>query len=119
VHGNWKSLIRLHNGNSLTAVPLFLPEDEAIPAKEVPAPAAFTREFIADHEILQREAKSSGGAITVLAYSVVALIALSLLALLAWGLHRVAAAAGAGDRRPDDRQPPAAPAGPPRVAAAR
>ena len=36
VNGNWKSLIRLHHGNSLTAVPVFLPRDQAIPAKEVP-----------------------------------------------------------------------------------
>ena len=40
VHGNWKALIRLHNGNSLTAVPIFLPSDEALKAKEVPAEAS-------------------------------------------------------------------------------
>ena len=39
----WKALIRLHNGNSLTGVPIFLPRDAAIPAKEVPARARFSR----------------------------------------------------------------------------
>jgi hypothetical protein len=89
VYGNWKALIRLHNGNSLTVAPIFLPEDKAIPAKEVPAPAQFTREFVPDHEVLQREQKSSAPALTILAYGVVVLIALGLLALLAWGLHRL------------------------------
>ena len=89
VHGNWKALIRLHNGNSLTAVPIFLPSDEALKAKEVPAEASFQRAFVADHEILQREQKSAAPGLTVMAYLVVVAIALSLLALLAWGLHRL------------------------------
>jgi hypothetical protein len=91
VHGNWKALIRLHNGNSLTAVPVYLPEDEAIPVKGVPAAARFGRSFIADHEILQREQKSAAPVLTVIAYGVVIAIALSLLALLAWALHRLSA----------------------------
>jgi hypothetical protein len=94
VYGNWKSLIRLHNGDSLTAVPVFLPEDEAIPAKEVPASARFERPFVADHEILQREQKGGSAVLTALAYGTVVAIALSLLALLAWGLHRLAAEPG-------------------------
>ena len=89
VYGNWKAMIRLHNGNSLTAIPVFLPEDTAIPAKEVPAQARFSREFTADHVLLQREQKSSAPGLAVGAYLVVLLIALSLLALLAWGLHRL------------------------------
>ena len=59
VHGNWKALVRLHAGNSLTALPVFLPEDKAIPAREVPATASFTRDFVPDHEILQREQKAA------------------------------------------------------------
>jgi hypothetical protein len=95
VHGNWKALIRLHHGNSLTVAPIFLPEDRAIPAKEVPAPAQFTREFVPDHEVLQREQKSAAPALTVIAYGVVVLIALGLLVLLAWGLHRLSTASSA------------------------
>jgi hypothetical protein len=89
VHGEWKALLRLHHGNSLTAVPIFLPRDAAIPAPEVPADPSFTRTFVADHKILQREQKDVAGALPAIAYAVVAAIALGLLALLAWGLHRL------------------------------
>ncbi|MFL5846027.1 MAG: hypothetical protein ACJ762_15170 [Solirubrobacteraceae bacterium] len=89
VNGEWKALVRLHHGNSLTAIPIFLPADQALKAKEVPADPTFTRTFVADHEILQREQKSTSGALPPIAYGVVAAIALSLLALLAWGLHRL------------------------------
>ena len=98
VHGNWKALIRLHSGNSLMVAPLFLPEDTAIPAKEVPARARFERTFVADHIVLQREQKSTAPALTGIAYGVVIAIALSLLALLAWGLHRLGTPPG--ERRP-------------------
>jgi hypothetical protein len=94
VHGNWKSMIRLQRGNAIDAVPIFLPDDPAIPAAEVPATATFTRKLIPDSEVLQREQKTSvAGPLTAAAYSVVAGIALALLALLAWGLHRLAVTA--------------------------
>ncbi len=89
VHGNWKALIRLHNGNSLTTLPIFMPSDKAIPAKEIPATARFERAFVPDHEVLQREQKSAAPALTGIAYAVVVGVALSLLGLLAWGLHRL------------------------------
>jgi hypothetical protein len=90
VHGNWKAMIRLHDGNSLTALPIYLPRDEAIPVGEVPAQAQFTRAFEDEHQLLQRESKGGPALLTALAYSTVAGIALSLLALLAWALHRLA-----------------------------
>jgi hypothetical protein len=94
VHGNWKALVRMQHGDSLTAVPVYLPEDPAIPAEGVPASAHFERPFVADHEILQREQKSTAPALTVIAYGVVIAIALSLLGLLAWGLHRLSVEPG-------------------------
>jgi hypothetical protein len=100
VNGNWKALVRLHRGNALMAAPIFLPNDPAIPAKEVPADASFTRPFVADHEILQREQKSAAGALTAIAYGVVVAIALALLVLLAWGLHRLATAGTTEPARP-------------------
>jgi len=90
VHGNWKAMIRLHDESSLTALPIYLPRDEAIPVGEVPAPAQFTRAFEDEHQLLQREAKGGPAFLVALAYSTVAGIALSLLALLAWALHRLA-----------------------------
>ena len=110
---DWKSLIRLHVGRSLTAIPVFLPEDPAIPAPAVPARPRFERTFVTDHEILQREQKDDvAGALPPLAYGVVLAIALSLLGLLAWGLHRLAATptraqAGSSDRGRATSIPPA------------
>jgi hypothetical protein len=109
VHGEWKALIRLHEGRALMGVPIYLPDDPAIPAAGVAAPARFERTFVADKEILQREQKSTAAALPPLAYAVVAAIALSLLALLAWGLHRLAASAArpprAGDPDPETPRP--------------
>jgi hypothetical protein len=98
VHGTWKALVRLHEGDSLTALPLYLPEDPAIPAPAVAAPAQFERSFVADHEILQREQKDAAGWLTVAAYAVVVAIALALLTLLAWGLHRLGTHTGEPSR---------------------
>jgi len=90
VHGDWKTLIRLHEGSSLTALPIFLPPDEAIPAAEVPASPTFTRPFVDETQILQREKTGGSTALAAVAYASVGAIAISLLALLAWGLHRLA-----------------------------
>jgi hypothetical protein len=90
VYGDWKTLIRLQVGKSLTAIPVYLPDDPAIPAKEVPALPRFTRTFIADHKILQREQKSAAAALWAIAYAVVIAITIALLILLAWAVHRVA-----------------------------
>jgi hypothetical protein len=91
---DWKTMIRLHEGNSLTAIPVYLPADPAIPVDGVPATDGATRTFIPDHEILQREQKTAAGWLWAVAYALVAGIALGLLVLLAWGLHRIAATAG-------------------------
>jgi hypothetical protein len=99
VHGDWKAMIRLHDGNSLTALPIYLPRDAAIPVGETPAPAHFTRAFSDEHQLLQREAKAGSPIVTTLAYSAVAGIALSLLVLLAWGLHRLAVGLRPAPRR--------------------
>jgi len=90
VYGGWKSTFRVQQGDALVSLPLFLPKDEAIPAKEVPAEASFTRAFLADHEVLQRERKEDvPGALTMAAYLTVLAIALSLLALIGWSLLRI------------------------------
>ena len=90
VHGSWKAIIRLHEDSSLTALPIYLPRDEAIPVGETPASAQFTRTFVDEHQLLQREAKGGPAFLVALAYTTVAAIALSLLALIAWALHRLA-----------------------------
>jgi hypothetical protein len=103
VSGDWKTIIRISRGNTLSGLPVYLPRDTAIPAKEVPALPSFTRTFRPDHEILQREQKDGvASALPPIAYAVVAGIALGLLVLIAWGLHRfalVAPGAGPAPRR--------------------
>jgi len=90
VGSDWKTTVRMSRGNTLSSMPIYLPEDPAIPAEGVPAAASFEREFVADHEILQREQKDAAGWLTAFAYLLVASIALSLLVLIAWALHRLA-----------------------------
>jgi hypothetical protein len=92
VGGDWKTLVRLHRGGQVLGAPIYLPRDEAIPAPAVPARASVTREFISDHQLLQREQKQGvPGWLDAAAHLVVLAIALSLLAVLAWGVGRLAA----------------------------
>ncbi|HEY6551448.1 MAG TPA: hypothetical protein VIY71_09655, partial [Solirubrobacterales bacterium] len=106
VSGNWKTMVRLHEGDSLTALPIYLPRDGAIPVGEIPATHSFTREFRDEHKLLQREQTGGSPVLVAIAYSVVAGVTLGLLALLAWALHRLSA--GVRPRR-RIRRAPAAP----------
>lgn len=92
VGGSWKTMVRMSNGNTLSSMPIYLPDDPAIPVEGVPAKPSFERMFVADHEVLQREQKDAAGWLTVFAYLVVASIAFALLVMLAWSLHRLAVA---------------------------
>jgi len=105
VDGNWKAMVRLHKGHSLAALPIFLPRDPGIPVGEVAAPASFSRAFGDEHQLLQREQKGGAPLLVALAYTTVVAIALALLALLAWGLHRLAF--GPPRRRPATAARPA------------
>jgi hypothetical protein len=102
VHGGWKSTLRVHQGSSLVAVPIFQPEDRAIPAPETPATAGFTRGFQPDIVVLQRERKFDvPRALGAVAYLTVLAIALALFALIAWSLLRIDA--GGPARRREGR----------------
>ena len=89
VYGKWKTLLRLGTVGSLQAVPIYMPADPAIPAKGVAAPASFTRPFVADKKILQREAV--GGSVNLMraAYAALGLIALIWIAAMSLGLRRL------------------------------
>jgi hypothetical protein len=89
VHGEWKALLRLHKDRMLAALPIFLPRDDGIPADEVPAPSSFTRPFVSDKSILQREFTGGPGWLEALAYSVLAAIFIGWIWLIAWGLSRL------------------------------
>jgi hypothetical protein len=100
VYDGWKSTMRIQQGDALISMPLYMPRDQAIPAEEVPAKANFTRGFVADHKVLQRERKENvPGVLTLIAYLTVLAIALGILALIAWSLLRV----DRGEARPARR----------------
>ncbi len=87
---DFKTLLRVHDGRDLSALPVWLPADSAIGVGEVAAPAAFTRALRPEIEILQRERNLDvpswlWGASSL----VVALCSLALVAALAWGVERV------------------------------
>jgi hypothetical protein len=89
VYGKWKAMLRLENGRAVRAVPVYLPEDSAIPAKEVPATVHFTRPFVRDKKILQREAVGGSTWLATPAYLLLLAIATVWLITLGWGLQRL------------------------------
>jgi hypothetical protein len=112
VYGDWKTILRVQDGRTIMGVPIYLPADSAIPgAKLVPASASFTRPFVADHDLLQRERKDDiPGWLWTAACLVVLALSLIFMASLAWGVARVARS-GAGDGTPPapDAEPAARP----------
>jgi hypothetical protein len=103
IHGDWKTLVRLHNGTDLTAAAIYLPEDPAIPAKEVPATQQIDRPFVAEIDLLQRERKDDQPAwLWAGASAIVLALYLAFFGALAWGVGRLS-------RRWDDEVPPPSP----------
>jgi hypothetical protein len=89
VEGQWKALIRLHNGRVMISAPIFMPEDQAIDAEEVPAEPEFTREFVLGEELLLREAQDAPGWITLLAYVLAFAIIVVWVASVGWGVRHL------------------------------
>jgi hypothetical protein len=89
VHGEWKANLRLQSGRRLAALPIYLPEDRAIPAAEVPAEARFTRTFVADKDLLQREQTGGEPWLEWTAYLTVVTIFALWVGSIAWGLGRL------------------------------
>jgi hypothetical protein len=101
--GDWKSIVRLHDGSALLGSPVYLPEDSAIPAREVPARASSSRPFVRDSEILQRERKRDApGWLWAVASATVLALYLVFLSALAWGVGRFS-----GDTARDESSPDA------------
>ena len=89
VYGKWKTLLRLATVGSLQAVPIYMPADPAIPAKGVQATPTFTRSFVADKKVLQREAVGGPVNLERAAYAMLGLLALIWIASVAFGLRRL------------------------------
>jgi hypothetical protein len=86
VHDSWKTTLRLQRGSDVIAVPIYMPEDKAIPAKEIPAATTFSREFVLDKKLLQREQKHGVPSyLWSIAYAVVGLLAVLALVCIGAG----------------------------------
>jgi hypothetical protein len=91
VYGDWKVTVRLQKGAAVMGLPVYFPNDPAIPVGAVPAQANINRAFVRDKKNLQREQKGDvSGIVTGLAYAAMLLIWLGMLTALAWGLARLA-----------------------------
>ena len=108
VDDDWKTLLRVHDGRLLAAVPIHLPEDPAIPAGEVAATDGVARPVVPEIDVLQRELQASGGALWTVANLVVLACTVAIVAAMAWGVGRYARRGGAGARagRPVDHRVP-------------
>jgi hypothetical protein len=90
VWGSWKTLLRVQDGSTMAAVPIFLPADPGIGAKELPAQAESTRPFVQEITVLQRERNLDHPAwLFTVASLVVLFCMLVLIAALAWGAGRI------------------------------
>lgn len=90
VWGTWKTLLRIQDGYTMAAVPIWEPADEAIPADEVPAQPEMTRPFVFENTILQRERDPSAPEWLFTAGSIlVAIFTLMVIAGLSWGAGRI------------------------------
>jgi hypothetical protein len=91
VYGEWKTTIRLHRAHEILGLPIHMPTDPEIPwAPGVAAKHHFTRSFVNDHQLLQREQKPGVASWLRTAAPVFVLVfSLGFLSLLAWGLGRL------------------------------
>jgi hypothetical protein len=101
LHGTWKTLLRIHDGRTLTAMPIYLPADEALGEDEIPAEDGMTRAAIPEIEILQRELTDSGGGLWAVANLVVLFCTLALIAAISWGVGRYSRRASVREPRAD------------------
>ncbi|MGX1812020.1 hypothetical protein ACWIGI_40410 [Nocardia sp. NPDC055321] len=90
VHGTWKTVLRIQDGRTQTALPVYMAADPGIGAAEVPALASFRRDFVAEITVLQRERSFDHPAwLFTAAGLVVLLCSLALIAALSWGAARI------------------------------
>lgn len=90
VYGEWKTVLRLHDGRTITALPVYLPDDPAIDAEGVPALNEFNRPFVAEITVLQRERSFDHPAwLYTAACLVVLACSLALIWALSWGAARL------------------------------
>jgi hypothetical protein len=91
VTGRWKTMLRLHRGGEMMAVPIYLPADEEIDEPELPA-VDRTVAFAAEGDFLLRETVDGDAWFSYLVYALLAGIG------VAWAVAFVLAAGRLGPR---------------------
>lgn len=90
VSGTWKTLLRVHDGKTLAAVPIYLAGDPGIGAQEVPAEPQFTRPMVSEITILQRERSPDiPQSLWLVGCLVVLVCTLTMIAGITWGGGRI------------------------------
>jgi hypothetical protein len=89
VGGNWKTLVRLHRGGELMAVPVFLPADAEIGAREIAAVDRSQR-FEPETRYLLRETHGGARGLALFVYAFLAVVALTWMAAFALATTRIA-----------------------------
>ncbi|KUI32090.1 hypothetical protein AU195_23915 [Mycobacterium sp. IS-1496] len=90
VSGTWKTLLRVHDGKTLAAVPIYLAGDPGIGAQEVPAEPQFTRPMVSEITILQRERSPDiPQSLWLIGCLVVLACTLTMIAGITWGGGRI------------------------------
>jgi hypothetical protein len=90
VSGEWKTMLRLHDGRTFAAVPIYLAGDPGIGAKEVPAEASMTRPFVGEITILQRERSPDiPQSLWLIGCLIVLVCTLAMIAGITWGAGRI------------------------------
>lgn len=91
VDGTWKAALRIHKGDVMGSVPVYMPADAALKLAATPALEQFTRPVVMDRKMMQRERRTSvPGYLFGLGAALVALMTIALVLLLGWALLRVA-----------------------------
>ncbi|WP_072801749.1 hypothetical protein [Rhodococcoides yunnanense] len=90
VDGSWKTVLRVHDGRTLTAAPIFMAADPGIGAAEVSAEPAFTRGLVSEITLLQRERSFDHPTWLFAVASLTVLVCTLLLVwALSWGTVRI------------------------------
>ncbi|GAB11288.1 hypothetical protein GOARA_067_00300 [Gordonia araii NBRC 100433] len=93
VDGTWKTVLRVQDGKTMTAIPVFMAADPGIGAPEVSATPHIVRPFGREIEVLQRERKfDHPDWLFSAATWLVAAMTIALVWILSWGAARINAA---------------------------
>jgi hypothetical protein len=96
--GRAKSLVRLHRGAEMMAVPVRLPADPEYSLEEVPARNR-TQAFVREQEFLQREADQELGWFALVVFALVTVLASAWIVALSIAVPRLGARAGGASLR--------------------